>query len=262
MNKFISIIREFYDAIMDLIFVEKNICFICNSYDEDITEDRICIDCLEKLIFIKHNGCTICGKYLGDNMKLRKCKDCLKHPHSFTKAVSPIVYDGIAKKALYEYKYSNKTYMYKMFGSLILHSIINSGFDKVDVIVPVPLYKYKKRLRGFNQSELISKYISNNLSIEIDTKNLQRVKETKVQNELHREDRIKNIKDAFIVKDEKAFINKNILLIDDIYTTGATVNECSRVLLESGAKNVFVVTIATGKDTRINNLKKESWKLM
>lgn len=236
------IIKLYIEAILDIIYPEKGICFICNKIDEDIKGKYICDDCYESISFTDKGGCEICGKRLHLNFKT--CEDCLDYKRYFNKVYSPIEYKGIIKDAIYKYKYKNNAYMYKLFGRLLMNYLNDFKLNDIDVIVPVPLHRSKLRTRGFNQAALISKYISRNLNINIENNNLIRQKKTLIQNKLNKYERIENIKDAFKVKCSEKFKDKKILLIDDIYTTGATVNECSRILLRSGAEEVNILTIA------------------
>lgn len=174
------------------------------------------------------------------------CRSCLQTPHYFTRAVPTLVYNEEIKQKIYDFKYNNKSYMYKLFAELMIKSILQNDLEYTDLIVPVPLHKHRLNSRGFNQSYLLGKYISKKLNIAIDNENLVRITYTKEQNKLKRLERTRNISRVFSIIDSNAFKDKRILLIDDIYTTGSTVDSCSKLLLESGAKEVFVSTIATG----------------
>lgn len=246
--------RLFYKlgtTILDLIYPEEGICFICDTYDESVNEGHICSQCREKLNFISDNKCSICGKPLKDNPLIKKCYNCKKHPYYFTRAISAVEYHGTIKEAIYKYKYGKKTYMYKTFGPILVQAIRASNIDisDIDIIVPVPLHRMKTIKRGFNQSELLGKYISQSFNIPLNTKNLIRHKKTLRQNNLDRSDRRSNIKNAFRVMKKENFVGKRVILVDDIFTTGATVDECSKVLVNAGAKEIIVVTLATGSST-------------
>jgi ComF family protein len=120
----------------------------------------------------------------------------------------------------------------------------NINYTDFDFIVPVPLHSSKMRKRGYNQSELLARHISASLSIPyVDA--LKRTKKTLKQSEQSKEERRKNLKDAFAVKSSpEKIINSSVLLVDDIYTTGSTVDECSKALVNYGAAKVYVITIA------------------
>jgi ComF family protein len=117
----------------------------------------------------------------------------------------------------------------------------------IDVIVPVPLHKIRLDERGYNQSELLARELSYRLNIFM-SKALRRVRNTTTQTALHKEERIENVKGAFKVTYKDTIVGKNVLLVDDVLTTGATLDECAKVLKENGAKDVYVATIATGKN--------------
>jgi len=117
---------------------------------------------------------------------------------------------------------------------------------QMDLIVPVPMYPAKKRERTYNHAEILASSVSKILGIPVDVKNLKKIKWTVSQSELDREKRLKNVKGSFLVVDKKAFSEKQILLIDDVFTTGATTGECARVLLTARASKVFSLTLAHG----------------
>lgn len=247
-DRVIRTISDFLDVILELIFQEKNICFICDEYDEEIKSSYICSDCFKKLMFIEENKCKKCCRILDVGYSVDLCHDCIDHKFYFNKAISALEYTGIVKDAIYKFKYKNKAYMYKMFGYMLIKSLKEEDIQDIDLIVGVPLHKKKKIKRGFNQAYLLGKYIGKELDVKVDKKSLVRIKETSTQNKLNKTSRLLNIKNAFKVKNEELFKDKKVLLIDDIFTTGSTVNECSKVLMKAGAKEVVVLTIATGRN--------------
>jgi len=239
MNRLIGLSKVFYNTILDLIYPEEGICFICDNYDEDIKKGHICPSCMKKLIFINDHRCSLCGKPLELGYIPDKCPDCIKHPHYFTKAIAPLEYTGAIKDAIYAYKYGKKSYMYKAFGQLLVQALREYGIDDIDIIVPVPLHRRKYADRGFNQAKLLGDFISKEFKIPMNHRNLKRVRETEIQNKLHRTERLKNVKNAFIVKKPEDLKNKKVLLVDDILTTGSTADSCSKVLLKAGAREVI-----------------------
>lgn len=247
MSSIIEFIKKLYEALLELIYPEHGICFICDQYDEQIEDAHICTECREKLVFINDHKCKICGKPLEIGYVPDKCPECINNKHYFTKAISPLEYTGFIKDVIYKYKYSKKPYMYKLLGSLMVQAFLDNNIKNIDLIVPVPLHRSKMLERGFNQAELLGVYISKKFNIPIDSKNLCRIRKTEIQNKLKKQERHKNVKNAFKIKKDDIFKGKRILLVDDIMTTGATVDECSRVLLRAGAKEVVVITVATGR---------------
>ena len=120
-------------------------------------------------------------------------------------------------------------------------------FGDYDIICSVPIHKKRMKERGYNQSELIAKEIAKNLTNTIYKKVLKKIKDNKRQSELKKEERLQNVKDVYEIQNKQIIENKKIILFDDIYTTGNTVNECSKVLKENGAKEILVLTLASGK---------------
>lgn len=242
-----NLLKKLFNTTLDLLFPEEGICFLCDKYDEDVKRDHICSDCRDKLIFLDENTCPTCGKPTYEGNTSNRCSYCANKTFYFSKAFSSLEFTGILRKAIYRYKFESKSYMYKSFGELMLYALEKENVGDIDIIVPVPLHRSRKAERGYNQSELLGKYLSTRLGIPLDSKNLIRIKVTKIQNKLDRFQRQQNVKDAFKVKDNRVFKDRRILLVDDIFTTGSTVNECSRVLMENGATEVLVITIATGR---------------
>ncbi len=116
----------------------------------------------------------------------------------------------------------------------------------IDLITPVPIYPTKKRERTYNHAEILARSLSKNFAIPIDAKNLKKIRWTRSQSELGREKRLKNVKDSFLIVDKGAFSDKCVLLVDDVYTTGTTINECAKVLRGAKASKVFSLTLARG----------------
>jgi ComF family protein len=137
-----------------------------------------------------------------------------------------------------------------MFGNFITQNIIlnnKNAFQIVngyDIIIPVPISKKRLKERGYNQSELIAKQIAKNVQIKIETKCLYKKKNITAQSSLNKEQREENIKNVYIIKNQDRIFNKNVLLFDDIYTTGSTANECCKILKEANPNKIGVMTIA------------------
>ena len=153
-------------------------------------------------------------------------------------------YYGIMRDKILEYKFNDKTYLYKMFSKIIINNKkIYEKIKEYDIIIPVPIHKKRNIERGYNQCELIAKNISEHFDISLNTKSLIKTKNITAQSTLTREKRQENTKNAYLCINEELIQNKNILVFDDVYTTGNTVNECSKVLKKTGAKNIGIFTI-------------------
>ncbi|MGB9679527.1 MAG: ComF family protein [Thermoanaerobacteraceae bacterium] len=225
---------------LDLLFPPKTTCIICG---ENIKSGYLCENCEHKLEFIHGNICNICGKPI-ENKGI--CSDCNSYGHIFKKNRSVFEYKGVIKDLIARFKYFKERDLADFFAQYIKEVIEEENWP-IDLIIPVPLHKAKLDERGYNQSELLAREISYKLDI-LMSKALRRIRNTPTQTDLHREERIKNVKGAFNVTYKNAVENKKILLIDDVITTGATLDECARVLKEYGAEDIYVATIARGKN--------------
>lgn len=151
-------------------------------------------------------------------------------------------YEGSVRDKLLKYKFNDCSYLYNFFAEIIINNCnLKSNYD---IILPVPIHKKRKAKRGYNQSELIAKEIAKKLNIEYCNKSLIKSTNNVPQSTLTQYERQKNVLGIYEVINSQKIENKSILLIDDIYTTGSTVNECSRVLKQNGAKLIEVLTIA------------------
>ena len=198
--------------------------------------------------------CGFCGKICREylckkcEIKIKKYEINLMQKNKnkyFDELFCIFKYEKIIRETLIEYKFQNKPYLYKTFSKIILNNKKVCGFlKKYDIIIPVPISKKRKLTRGYNQSYLIAKEIAKMLNIKLENNILIKTKDIKAQSGLTKKERAINIKNAFMVKNIDKLKNKNILLFDDIYTTGSTVNECARILKEAGANRVGILTIA------------------
>jgi ComF family protein len=144
-----------------------------------------------------------------------------------------------------KFKYGRKISLGKPLGRLMAQGCRQFLSEwHVDLIVPVPLHPRRLRWRGFNQSLLLAKQVSRQYEVPVDPFVLQRKRETAPQTQLAEDERRKNVRGAFATDPAKSLKGKSVLLVDDVYTSGATVNECSRVLLHDRAKEVYVLTLA------------------
>ena len=198
--------------------------------------------------------CGICDK-INKKSLCKKCEIKIK-PYqineiekiknkSFDYQIKILKYENIIRDKIINYKFNEKAYLYKTFAKIILKNKKIYGFlKKYDIIMCVPMHIKKKMLRGYNQSELIAKELAKKLQIEKQFNNLVKIKDTKKQSTLTKEQRKTNLKNAFQIKNSEKVKNKKVILFDDIYTTGSTVEECSKVLKRVGVSSIAVVTLA------------------
>lgn len=235
------------DCLFDVLFPQEACC-LCHKEGRYSSRHPWCSECKAKMEELGSSAaiCSICGKYLEDGKAL--CLDCHNRPPAFeiARAVGP--YEDCFRIATKVLKFLGRKNLAVPMGHMMARVVKEEeSFWPIDLIVPVPISKGSKRQRGFNQSDLLARQISKELRVPMHSKAIYRVKESSAQKELTREEREKNLLCAFESRDPRIVRGKRILLVDDVYTTGSTGRECTRVLLEAGAKSVSIITWATGR---------------
>ncbi|MBU0548408.1 MAG: ComF family protein [Candidatus Omnitrophica bacterium] len=239
-------LRGFFNGIKDLIY--PNLCLTCkNRIVPAKGQNLVCAQCWEKIEKNLPPFCASCGRRL-DKLSLAKniCSNCLKFKFHFDRAFSPCTYTGIIKKLIHEFKYSGKDYLGEPLGDLMNKFIkdYRLPIEYIDFIIPIPLHKSRMREREFNQAQILSEQIAKEFNTKILPDALVRTRPTRTQTELAFEERRKNVEKSFTVNDVRSIKDANLLLIDDVLTTGATSSEAARVLKDSGARIIFVMTLA------------------
>lgn len=194
--------------------------------------------------FIQNSICSICGRpFAATEQPEHLCQTCLTRPYHFDGARAITLYDGPILKAIQQFKFGKKTIFAQTLGRLKTGP---GPFNpaEFDLLIPVPLHVKRLRERGFNQALLLLREWAGKEKKKIDFTSLVRHRWTEAQTNLKHHQRLQNIKGAFTVKTAHKVRGKSVLLCDDVFTTGATVNECTRVLKEAGAKQVSVLTLA------------------
>ena len=217
-------------------------CCFCGK----VSAEQICDSCAEKVEYISEPICKKCGKPIWKDEK-EYCKDCTENHFEYEQGRSLWVHRGLMRKSVYQFKYHNR----RIYGEWYAKELFRLHGHKlkewkIDCIIPVPLHKRKRRVRGYNQAEIVAKHLGQISGIPVDTKAVVRIRNTKAQKRLDHQERKHNLKNAFRVK--KTWKNvKNVLIIDDIYTTGATINEVALILKKKGAQKVCFLTISIGQ---------------
>jgi ComF family protein len=222
-------------------------CFICKVELDPLTDKPLCENCWNKIEYNPPPFCRRCGRHLPAKNQdyALLCQDCQKSVHFFQKARSVCIYEGITKECIHRFKYNQKLSLVKPFSTLMIE-FARSFLDmkKIDLIVPVPLHSVKLRQRQFNQAKLLAQPIAYAYSKKLVDKILIKIKRQPDQVTLSQAKRFKNVRGAFKVKRPQYIKDKNILLVDDVLTTGATANECARVLQEAKTNKVDVLVLA------------------
>ncbi|MDH3392618.1 MAG: ComF family protein [Desulfobulbaceae bacterium] len=218
-------------------------CLCCDESLAAPADLLFCPDCLDKINFIKEPFCHCCGRAFpaaaGDN---HLCGNCLTKPPFFTSARAIAHYQPPLADAIHAFKYSGRTYGLASFAQLVAQ--LTPPLAAPDTIIPVPLHPRKLRQRGFNQALLMARAFFPNDPAKIRTDLLTRPKWSEPQTALSGIERRRNLKGCFAVTNPAQIAGKSVLLVDDVYTTGSTANECARTLKKAGAGEVHVLTLA------------------
>lgn len=229
-------------------FVFPPSCVLCQEILAP-GEQYICKDCEAKTSYIKHPVCMKCGGEITEKEQAL-CEDCSRFDRHFVKGFPAMKYDYPIDEALAAFKYQNK----RGYGEFFASEIFKVHGDaiqqlKVDVLVPIPIHQKKLLKRGYNQAELLADDLGKELGVPVDTELLKRTIHTPPQKKLDQHERELNMKKAFQSTD-KIVNYKKVMLVDDIYTTGATVEACTKLLLDKGVKEVYYTSVAIGVGMR------------
>lgn len=221
--------------IVDILFPQTIKCFVCGK---EINNFGACEECYPKLPFITGKTCDICGgRMIGESSI---CDECKNNKYYFAKNYSIFEYSDDMQKGILSFK-SGRKYLGNYFSDIIRNYILKNKLS-FDIIIPVPIHKNRRKERGFNQSEILVESLKDIYTVDKDV--MTRTKDTPHQTGLNRENRISNLENAFEIVNKDKIKNKVILLIDDIYTTGSTLNECSKTLLEAQSKEIICLCLA------------------
>lgn len=206
----------------------------------------VCSACLGKIAPWDGPACMCCGRFFDGAGGPHPCSRCLASPPSYSRQLSVGRYDGVLRDLILLFKYGRFSVLGRHLGRLAVARLLAEPgmLDGVDLVVPVPLYRKRRRERGFNQSAVLSREISRAIGLMLLEKCLVRVKDAPPQASLEAGAREKNVRGVYAVRKPGLIEGRTILLVDDVFTTGATIGECSRVLHAAGAGEVRAVTLA------------------
>jgi ComF family protein len=209
-------------------------------------QQGFCSKCLSEIHWIESPYCSVCGiPFISKEVESHPCGACVTHRKYFTMARALGTYEGSLQEAIHHWKYEGKTNLTPFFAEWLAEGLKRYWEpDSLDLLIPVPLHTQRLRERGFNQALVLVKELSRRTGIPYRKTTLQKKKPTVPQVNLSGAERGKGLRGAFHVIGKEELVGKSALLVDDVYTTGATVNECSRVLRRGGAKRVDVLTLA------------------
>ena len=220
---------EYIKAINNLLFPTRNLCYLCmETKTKDSLNNFICKGCYDFLEIV-HRKADLDLPSIGE-------------------AYYTLIYNRYMRDIVADYKFNGKSYLYKPLAQLMLGTIKKRDLQKdIDIIMYMPSHRRKEAKRGYNQAHLLATYIGKDLDIKVSHNNLIKVRHTKDQNKLNRSERLTNLNNSFRVKDKEEIRDKRILLIDDIITTGATMEESSKELIKNEAKEVLGLALTSSR---------------
>ncbi|MEM7816814.1 MAG: ComF family protein [Candidatus Aenigmatarchaeota archaeon] len=231
-------LKKYLKVFKDLLF--PPLCFYC---EKKIDDGLLCLNCQNNIEFLYPPLCRYCSIPIKDN-KTMLCKNCLGKTSFYERVVSITSYKEPIITLIHLLKYRHYDYISNFLSSLISKHLLNLGLDfsSYDLITSVPLHPIKYKEREYNQSTLLAKALEEKFRIPF-AENIIYEKKLKVsQTKLKKDERKENVRDAFLTKIDLK--EKNIILVDDILTTGSTISECAKALKEKGANHIFVITLS------------------
>ena len=229
-------------AILDVLFPAR--CLLCGEQIGPGADILFCPACGGRLTIIQPPLCSCCGRLLPDSTASHLCGNCLQHPPAFSKARALFIYDDFSSPLVHSFKYRGQTTGQRTFSALLRRSPIIPEMNTPELIIPVPLHHKRLRQRGFNQALTLARSFFPKDKQIIRSDLLVRQRWTTPQASLNGHERRKNLRNAFIAAHSAPLKGKNILLIDDVFTTGSTLNECAAILRHNGAHDIQALTLA------------------
>lgn len=228
------------------LIVFPSFCRLCEALLEKPGEKIVCGECLARLIPCRGPSCPCCGRFLEGPPEGHLCRRCLERPPAFSLHRSCGAYHGTLKDIILLLKYRRYAVLSRALAAYAETCLAPEEglWVDADFLVPVPLHAARKRERGFNQSRLIARDLARIRKLEVLDRCLVKIRNVPPQTSLEAGERDKNVKKAFAVRKRRKIAGKTLVLVDDVFTTGATLRECSRTLLEAGAREVRALTIA------------------
>ncbi|MBD3306511.1 ComF family protein [candidate division KSB3 bacterium] len=233
---------------LDFVFPAE--CGYCQHF---VGDDRVlifCKTCWSRIVLISEPVCPQCGKPFDSSVVRQhaphRCGACRTSPPFFDFAFAPAHYDGVLKEAILQFKFHQKPGLGRPLAHLLLGQIPpDLALQDYEVILPVPLHKSRQKQRGYNQAAILARHLARPYHLELMPHNLIRTRDTHAQSLLQgSQERQTNVKNAFHLRSPEAIRDRRVILVDDVLTTGATVNECAKTLKNAGARTVCVLTVS------------------
>jgi ComF family protein len=238
--------RRFINGLLDIVF--PPVCLVCKRrLSSDAVDTAVCPGCWGAIRKNIPPFCYSCGRHLDVKRSAKNiCQSCMKHPLHFDRAVSPCRYDGTVKELIHAFKYGNKPHLGRTLSRLMIRFIEEYDIyvDVIDAVIPMPLHSARLREREFNQAAVLGGHIAQRFNKTMLPETLRRKHMTKTQTGLETPERFSTVRGGFEIREPGPIAGKNILLVDDVLTTGATASEAAITLKKNGARVVLVITAA------------------
>ncbi|MCB5230693.1 MAG: ComF family protein [Candidatus Cloacimonas sp.] len=238
--KYLTLLKKAFSKTVDVLF--PKICYSCGERLIG-NESFVCSSCSAKIEPYYESICRVCGSF--DVQAKAICRFCNENRAHFDKCRSVIQYNEVARVLIHELKYNEKTKIADMLANIAIEYIENTKpYRSVDCVVNIPLHAVKRRSRGYNQAEFLAARIADHFAWKHNPSLFKKALPTASQTSLSSEERKTNVANAFSVDSKANIKDHNFLIIDDVFTTGATVNAASGELKKRNADKVYVLTIA------------------
>ena len=228
--------------LLDILYPKR--CALC---DRVISrgEYPVCLKCRKEIRPIEEPRCMHCSKPLSSDGE-ELCPDCKRHKFSYDCGFAAFLYRGKMKNSLMRFKYGGRQEYREFYGEMLnLFAAEKVRRWSPEVLIPVPVHPGKLRQRGYNQAEVLARKLGEVWDIPLDSQCMKRIKKTRAQKDLDDKERRKNLRHAFSVVGDVDY--RSVLIVDDIYTTGSTVDALAKLLKEKGVEEVYFVTVCIGK---------------
>jgi ComF family protein len=254
-------VKNLAQAALDLLYPPSIYCISCGNLIDATRPYALCDACRERFRWVNGASCAKCGKFMNEGSPRKLCADCADDAHLFEKGFVCAEYSD-CRALIHAFKYSGRAYYGGYIARVMRDRLLYAAASltgslsaaparealRIDLLLPVPMYKKKERKRGYNQADILGAELAKLLSLPYDNGLIERTRDTSVMSDLPAEERGANVKDAFALTRafEGAARGLRIMLVDDIFTTGSTVNACAETLLNAGASSVSFIVFAAG----------------
>ena len=239
-------IQEWAKVALELVYPAD--CAVCKATREPGSRSALCGKCREELRPLSRPFCERCSlPFDGQAGEPVRCSHCADKVFYFEKAVCACRLTGVARECIHRFKYNGALWLGPELAELLIAAARERiEWTKVDCVVPVPLFPARERERQFNQAEWLARRLARTAPANMIANNLRRIRDTATQAFLNAAERAQNVRGAFAARRPEVFMKRRVVVVDDVFTTGATTNECARVLRDAGAASVMVLTVGRG----------------